>query len=102
MKKTAKQSEVFRGGISRILSFLIKNSATELSTFDQVMSQLHWKNTVDLTEIVNNYDLKWEAVFRIVEFIYHFSVKLLKRIWKYFQRMVLRCLGRDYYKKIGS
>ena len=58
MKKAAKQREVFRGGISRILSFLIKKSATELSTFDQVMSQLHWKNTVDLTEIVNNYDLK--------------------------------------------
>ena len=52
------------------------NHATEPSTVDQVISERHWKNTFDFSEIVNNYRLKRGTVWQIVRFISEFSPKL--------------------------
>ena len=78
-----------------------KNHAAELSTVSHVISERHRKSTFDFTEIVNNYGLKREKECQIVRFMFQFSLVLYIQFWKYFHSVVLRSVGRDYFKKIG-
>ena len=71
------------------------------STVGHVISDRHWKSTVDFTEIVNNYGLKKETACQIVRFISQFSLELYTQFSKYFHSMVLGSVGRGYCKKIG-
>ena len=58
----------------------------ELSTFGNVISELHWKGTFDFTEIINNFGLQQGTTWQIVRFILHFSLKLYIQISKVFIR----------------
>ena len=101
-KNWANQGEVLRGGISRIYLSLPKLRETmprNQKTVGHVISEQHWKNTFDFTEIVNNYGLKRETIWLIVRFISHFSLKLYIQFWKYIHSMILGRLGRRYCKK---
>ena len=50
------------------------NHAMELSTFDNVISEKHWKGTFDFTEIINNFELKRGTLYQIVKIIFHISL----------------------------
>ena len=75
------------------------NHATELSAVSHVISERHWKITLDFTEIVNKYGLKRGTVCQIVKFISHYSLKLYIQYWKYFHRIVFESVSRDYSKR---
>ena len=44
--------------------------AAKPSTVSHVISERHWKSTIEFTEIVNNDDLKRGTLCQIVRFIY--------------------------------
>ena len=73
----------------------IWNRAKVSSTVGDVI----WKNAFDFTEIVNNYELKWETVCEIVRFISQFSLKLYIQFWRYLHSITLTRTGRGYSKK---
>ena len=77
-----------------------KNYAAELSTVSHVISERQWESTFDFTEIVNNYGLKRKTECQIVRFMFQFSLVIYIQFRKYFHSVVLRSVGRDYFKRI--
>ena len=76
-EKLVNPGEVLREGISRsYLSLSSRNHASEPSTVGYVVSEQHWKSTLDFTEIVSYYGFKLGPVCQIVGFISQFSLEL--------------------------
>ena len=51
------------------------NHAMEPKTVGHVISERYWKSTFNFSEIVNNYRLKRETLWKLVKFIFKSSLK---------------------------